>query len=159
MYEKFGEFNSYEEINRAAAAQIAEGDTEAILLIAEENGIDKEDAQDYIDRCVDSLCTAKMAAIGKMKLEAKELRLEGLLLDWESYITDLCMEDQELCLAVRRKGKRMAGCMAALLKYGFESKKRVPETVVKEAGLNPPIYMGVPGRTDAKRIIYEYYKK
>ena len=37
MYEKFGEFNSYEEINRAAAAQLKEGDEEAIYGIAEEN--------------------------------------------------------------------------------------------------------------------------
>ena len=33
MFEKFGEFDSYEEINRAAAAQLAEGDTEAIYAI------------------------------------------------------------------------------------------------------------------------------
>ena len=47
MFEKFGEFDSAEEINRAAAAQRAEGDTEALMQIAIENGIDKEDAQDY----------------------------------------------------------------------------------------------------------------
>ena len=28
MFEKFGEFDSYEEINRAAVAQLAEGDIE-----------------------------------------------------------------------------------------------------------------------------------
>ena len=45
MFEKFGEFDSYEEINRAAEAQKAEGDTEAILALAKENGLDEEDAQ------------------------------------------------------------------------------------------------------------------
>ena len=49
MFEKYGEFDSYEEINRAAAAQLEEGDTEAIYAIAEENGIDREDAEEYID--------------------------------------------------------------------------------------------------------------
>lgn len=42
MFEKFGEFDSCEELNRAAAAQLAEGDTDAIYTIAEENGIDRE---------------------------------------------------------------------------------------------------------------------
>ena len=34
MFEKFGEFDSYEEINRAAKAQLEEGDLEAIKTIA-----------------------------------------------------------------------------------------------------------------------------
>ena len=44
MFDKFGEFDSYEEINRAAKAQLEEGDLEAIKTIAEENGLDPEDA-------------------------------------------------------------------------------------------------------------------
>ena len=44
MFDKFGEFDSAEEINRAAAAQLAEGDTEAVMAIALENGLDKDDA-------------------------------------------------------------------------------------------------------------------
>ena len=67
MWEKFGEFDSAEEINLAAAAQLAEGDKEAILLIAKENGIDEEDAQDYIDGMAPALCTPMMAAMGKLK--------------------------------------------------------------------------------------------
>ena len=47
MFEKFGEFDSYEEINRAAKAQLEEGDLEAIKTIAEENGMDPEDAEDF----------------------------------------------------------------------------------------------------------------
>ena len=45
MFDKFGEFDSYEEINRAAKAQLEEGDLEAIRTIAEENGLDPEDAE------------------------------------------------------------------------------------------------------------------
>ena len=40
MWDKFGEFDSAEELNRAAAAQKAEGDREALIMLAEENGID-----------------------------------------------------------------------------------------------------------------------
>ena len=40
MFEKYGEFDSAEEINEAVKAQLEEGDTDAILEIAMENGID-----------------------------------------------------------------------------------------------------------------------
>lgn len=50
LYEKFGEFDSAEEINVAADGQKAEGDTDAIFAIAQENGLDREDAQDFIGR-------------------------------------------------------------------------------------------------------------
>lgn len=74
MFEKYGEFDSYEEINRASAAQLAEGDTEAIYAIAEENGIDREDAEDYIAGDAAELVTALMAANGKLAVEAAELQ-------------------------------------------------------------------------------------
>lgn len=40
MWDKFGEFDSWEEINRAAKAQLEEGDMDAVRAIAEENGIE-----------------------------------------------------------------------------------------------------------------------
>ena len=49
----------------AAAAQKAEGDREALIMLAEENGIDRDDAQDYLDGAVDELATPLMAAVGE----------------------------------------------------------------------------------------------
>lgn len=49
MEKKFGIFNTVEELNRAAAAQKAEGDLEALIGLATENGLEKEDAEDYMD--------------------------------------------------------------------------------------------------------------
>ena len=73
MYEKFGEFDSFEELNRAAAAQKAEGDEEALFALAQENGLDKEDVEDYLDGIVEELATVSMAALGKLKLEKEDL--------------------------------------------------------------------------------------
>ena len=67
MFDKFGEFDSCEELNRAAAAQFKEGDDEALIALAEENGIDREDVQDYIDGIAGELATPLMAAYGKRK--------------------------------------------------------------------------------------------
>lgn len=67
MFEKFGEFDSAEEINRAAEAQKREGDTEAVLVIAEENGIDREDVEDFLDSIVPELASPLMAAMGVVR--------------------------------------------------------------------------------------------
>ena len=91
LYEKFGEFDSSEEINEAAAGQLAEGTEEGrqnIKEIALENGLDLMDAEDYILGDVDELCNPFMAAIGKIELEIKYLGLKETTAeyDYASYI-------------------------------------------------------------------------
>lgn len=166
MFEKFGEFDSYEELNRAAAAQKAEGNEEALIALALENGIDKEDAEDYMDGCTEELCTATMAAIGKLKVEAVQLKLQGVLGDWKDAIVELCMDDLQMQAAVRRKGRYLRDCLAALLRFAFENKVQVSEEVVKatkvmhngkEEPMRGPVYLGIPNKTDVKRIVRKYY--
>ncbi len=89
MFDIFGEFDSAEEINEAAAAQLAEGDIEAIMTIARENGIDADDAQDYIDGTTDELCSQLMAAFGKIEVEAAELKPKEIIEDWVNYIKEM----------------------------------------------------------------------
>lgn len=73
MFEVFGEFDSAEEINKAAAGQLAQGDTQAIRDIARENGLDLADAEDYIDGEVSELCNPLMAALGKSRSKRRSL--------------------------------------------------------------------------------------
>ena len=164
MFEKFGEFDSAEEINRAAAAQLAEGDTEAVLAIAEENGIDKEDAEDYIDGCVDELVTPLMAAYGKMEVEAKELKPDEIMEDWLQYIKVRCSEDTNMAAAVRRKGKSLKGCITELMLWSFSNMQPVDKDIValakkKNKSLPDRISLGIPGMGRAKQIITDYYMK
>ena len=166
MFEKFGEFDSCEELNRAAAAQLAEGDEEAILMLAEENGIDREDAEDYIDGCVPELATPLMAALGKLGLEKKALDIDGILDDWFSCAVELWRTEEDMAAAVRRKGKCLQDCMAALLRYAFENKKQVSDKIIKatkvthngkEEAMRGPVYLGVPNQAETRRIVREYY--
>lgn len=166
MFEKYGEFDSHEEINKAAAEKLEKGDTEAVIGIAVENGIDKEDAQDYIDGLAPELCTVFMAADGKLRIEEKMMDIAGILKDWTGYIREMCMEDKEAAAAVRKKGKKLEECMAELIKYAFENKVQVSNRIVGITKINHngkleqmrgPLYMGVPNRAEAKRIIREYY--
>lgn len=166
MFEKYGEFDSVEELDRAAAAQLAEGDTEAVIAIAVENGIDKEEAEDYIDGCTGELATPLMAALGKLKLEVEELEIKGVLTDWKDSLIEECMKDTEMCLAVRKTGKCLRDCMALLIRFAFENKVQVSHKIVsvtkvtnngKEEAMREPLFLGVPNKAEVKRLIKAYY--
>ena len=137
MWENFGEFDSAEEINRAAAAQLSEEDTDAILLIAKENGIDEEEAQDYIEGAVPALCTPMMAALGKIKVEELDLKPYEIMEDWISYIEMSCMEEPDMAIAVRKKGKSLRGCIAKILLWSAQNAKPVDKDIIKAAGAHP----------------------
>ena len=157
MFEKFGEFDSAEELNRAAEAQLKEGDTEAILAIAVENGIDREDAEDFIDGVIPELVTPLMAAYGKLDIESAELQPYEIMKDWISYIKVRCSEDERMAIAVRRKGKSLKGCIAELLKWSMKNAKEVDKDILKACNISYKVTLGIPGMGRAKEIITAYY--
>lgn len=130
MYEKFGEFDSWEEINRAAAAQLTEGDTQAIYDIAEENGIDRMDAEDYINGDVDELCNAYLAAVGKIDIEVAHYKLEGHLKDYAEELK-VFAQDENIALGIRKKGFSFAQYLAKLIDSSYEKRVTVPKEIVK----------------------------
>lgn len=157
MFEKFGEFDSAQELNRAAAAQKQEGDAEAVFAIARENGIDREDAQDYLDGMTEEFVTPLMAAYGKLDVEAEELKPYEIMEDWLQYIRLRCAEAPEMAEAVRRKGKSLRGCIAALLTWSMKNQRPVDKDILKTVGISYRVTLGIPGMGRAKQIITEYY--
>lgn len=166
MFDKFGEFDSVEELNKAAEGFVKKGDFDSLYELAAENGIDKEEAEDYLDAVTDCLATPLMAATGKINVEAKHLKIAGLLEDWKNLIVSMCIEDEKLMAAVRRKGKNLCECMAALIKFSFENKEKVNDEIVKACKvkvngkteqMRSPLYLGVPSKKTAKTIITKYY--
>lgn len=157
MIHKFGIFHTIEELNRAAAAQKAEGDEEALKALASENGIDIEDAQDYLDGLVDVLATPIMAAIGKLNLEAGELLLKSQLVDWKNYIIMFCSENEELCRAVFDPNKNLLDVLAEAIKFASKNRIKVPDAIAKKAGINSPTYIGMTSKEDLRQIVNEYY--
>ena len=166
MFDKFGEFDSVAEINNTAKRLLEEGNTEEVKELAAENGISKEDAEDYIDGITDTLATSLMAAIGKLDLEHKEYEIDGILQDWEMQVREMCMQEDVMRDAVRRKGKSLRDCMAELIAFSFKNKKQVSNKIAsvtkvehngKTEPIRTPLYLGVPTRKDAKIIIKDYY--
>lgn len=163
LYAKFGEFNSVEELNRAAAAQKAEGDEEALVALAVENGIDREDAEDYMDDCIDELATTLSAAIGKLKVEKEEYNIKGVLSDWVDELVHMCTEDDRFCKAVRSKGKDLAGYIALTAESGYKNRAVVdPRIVTKTTSIknivgNHEFSIGIPDKKTRRELAKEYY--
>ena len=158
MFDKFGEFDSTMELNKAAAGLKAEGDMTGLVELAEENGLDKADAEDYMDDMVPELANNLLAALGKLKIERQSLKPVDIMEDWVSYIELCASESDEMAVAIRRKGKKLKGCIAELLKWSFKNQHPVDGEILKATGVNAGrVTLGIPGMGTAKKIIKEYY--
>ena len=114
-------------------------------------------AEDFCTGAIEELTTPSLAAMGKLELEAKDLSLTGALRDWTDFIEQLCLEDEEMAFAVRRKGKSLKDCMALILKNAFNDKAQLDDRITKAAGLTPPLYISIPGKAQIKEIVRKYY--
>ena len=104
LFEKFGEFDSYMEINEAAKGLFQEGDTEGLRELAKENGLEEE-AEWYLSGETEELCDTLSAALGKLKAErrGKNSRFYDSVAD---YLMAYC-DDVNFARAVRKKGRRL----------------------------------------------------
>ena len=160
MSEKFGEFNSAEELNRKA--EELKGDIYKLKQFAAENGLEEDD----VDGVITELATPLTAAMGKIKAEKEELELHGVLEDWYEAVADECMSNLAMAAAVREKGKSLAVFMSRLLAKAFQGKVRVSDKIVsittiehdgKQEQMRGPVYLGIPSRAEVKKMMREYY--
>ena len=158
MFEKFGELNSFGEINELAENLINEGDTDSLKAMAKENGIQNEFVQMYLQGDIPVLCDPLTAALGKIDVEVAELKPKEIMEDWVEYLRSQCMENEILAYQVRKKGKSLKGCIAALLKWSFSNRQQIDKDIIKAAGASVyNVTLGIPGMSRAKKIITDYY--
>lgn len=158
MYDKFGEMNSYQEINELAENLFNEGDAESIREMAKENGIPDDYVEMYLQGDTPVLCDALTAAIGKIDIEAAELKVKEIMEDWVEYLRGQCVENDMIAHQVRRRGKSLKGCIAALLSWSFKNQIPINEEIKKAAGVTAGrVTLGIPGMAKAKQIITDYY--
>lgn len=147
MFEKFGEFNSVEELNKAAEGLLAEGDKQSLYVLAEENGIDKEDVQDYIDGTISELGTVFSAAFGRIKVERKDVSENHKKESGNHEVIFNALEamctDEVVAKAVVKKGKRAKKILEEM------------EKVAKSKGGNMAVVCGTD--RDLSEIIKLYY--
>lgn len=158
MFETFGNFNTAQEINETANGLRREQDYESIKKLAEENGIDEEIAEAFIDGDILYICDLTTAAIGKLEVEKKAVDCAEIMEDWVSYIEAECFENEQMATAVRKSDKSLADCIAKLLTWGFAHQHEISADIKKAANVSAGrVTLGIPGMGTAKQIIRDYY--
>ncbi len=158
MFNRFGELDSYKEINTLAENLFNEGDLDSLKIMAEENGIPEELTDMYLQGETEELCDPAIAAIGKIEVEAEELKPKEIMEDWVEYIKSQCMMNDLIACQVRRKGKTLKGCIAALLEWSFRNQQQIDKDIMTAAGVSAGrVTLGIPGMGTAKRLIRDYY--
>ena len=157
LWKKFGEMNSCAEINELAENLLNEGDLASLREMAAENGVaDMVDM--YCEGEIPDLCDALSAAIGKIDVEAAELKPVEIMEDWVEYLKTQCLENELLARQVRKKGKSLKGCIGALLLWSFKNQQAIDKDIIKAAGVSAgKVTLGIPGMARAKQIITDYY--
>lgn len=129
MFDKFGEFDSFSEINELAENLLNEGDIESLKVVAKENGIQADFVDLYANGEIPELCDKLTAALGKIDVEAAELKPKEIMEDWVEYLRGQCMENELLAHNVRKKGKTLKGCIAAILMWSFKNQQTVDKDI------------------------------
>ena len=162
MFDKFGEFDSALEINNKANELKAAGDKDGIKKLGKENGLDVEDVNDFIRGDIDELTTPMLAALGKINIEVREYKIDGILREWISELEEAAT-DPEIADAIRRKGKSISDFIARTADYGFRHKATVDKRIVakcpeiKKVIGNHEFSIGIPDKRERKKIMREYY--
>lgn len=117
---QFGLFKNYEELNRAAEGLKAEGDTESLYVLAKENGIDKEDVEDYLDGCIHELTTIYSCAFGELTAQEQEdIETQKSLVEKMplrvimTMLKGMCC-DEQIALAVKSETKKVTAIYDAM---------------------------------------------
>ena len=158
LYAKFGEFDTADQLNELAGNLLKEGDKASIKALAKENGIPEEYAEMYISGDIPVMCDAQTAAAGKIDIEAAELKPQDIMVDWVEYIKAVCLEDDRMAKAVRKKGKTLKGCIGKILEWAFKNQQPVDKDIIKAAGVKADkVTLGIPGQAKARELIRSYY--
>lgn len=89
----------------------------------------------YLQGELPALCDTVTAAVGKIEAEAEELKPQEILEDWVEYIIGQCIKDELMAAYVRKKGKSLKGCIAALLSWSFKNCYEIDKDIIAETGI------------------------
>ena len=122
LFPKFGEMD-FEGLNEAAEGLKEEGDMEDLKVLALENGLDPEDAEDYAAGDVKQLATLRQAALGRIKVQEEKTKIPrtaaGIIYGMARAMTT----DPEACRAFMEKGSRIDKVWSELEKKARDDKQ------------------------------------
>lgn len=154
---EFGCFETAEELNSKAAELLLKGDKDGVKRLAAENGIDPEDAEDFMDGVTDRFCTPLMLARAKIDKECKELQIFGAFATWKGYLMEECIKDKSMQIAVTKKDKTMVDAFAYALKRESLNRKTIDAKIAKAAGLPEGIQISTLTKRDQIKNLRAYF--
>lgn len=149
MFDVFGEFDSYMEINMAAEGMKEEGDVKSLREMAKENGLEHM-VEAYMEGEMLELCDPITAALGKIEVELQDAK------DWKALAQDIAdylqsnSDELDFAMQIRKKGKSMKELATQIMKSAREKASSISLNGIK---CN---YYG-PGHIYT--VIREYYNK
>ena len=147
---------STQEFNDKAKELKEAGDTQGLQELAKKYGIEKEDLEDYLDGA-ETLANPLTLALATIERERKSLNTKGVIDDWTGVLSSMAADSEELADSITFSGKSIKNLLGKILKQAFETKIKVHNDIAKAAGIRTPLYMGIPGTGDIKKIIGEFY--
>ena len=70
---------------------------------------------------------------------------------------ELVRLSEDMAAAVRRRGKSLKGCMAALVAWSLKNAREVDKEILAKAGISGRVSLGIPDMGQARKIIAGYY--
>ena len=131
MFDVFGEFDSAEEINKAAAGLLAEGDKSNLIVLAKENGIDEFTTEAYWNGETPTLTDYFTGAIGKLMIQKENLKSRMPVTPIVDYLSNLCM-DEQFAGVVSSKSKNLKLCIESVEKQAKEECRRTNEQYIAD---------------------------
>ena len=145
------------EFNDKAKELKEAGDTQGLQELTQKYGIEKEDLEDYLDGAAKNLATPLILALAAIEEAKKELDTKGVIADWIGVLASMAAESEELADAITFDDKKIKDLLGKILKQAFKTKIKVHDDIAEAAGIRTPLYMGIPGTGDIKKIIGEFY--
>ena len=145
-----------QEFNNKAKELKEAGDTQGLQELAKQYGIEEEDVTDFLDG-QGQLTNPLTLALATIERERKTLNTKGVIDDWTGVLSSMAADSEELADSITFSGKSIKNLLGKILKQAFETKIKVHDDIAKAAGIRTPLYMGIPGIGDIKKIIGEFY--
>jgi len=163
MFDVFGKFDSTEELNKKAAQLLEEGKKDELYKLAEENGIDSVDVEDFEDDLYEELCTNRTAAVGRIEAEIAGLELEGAFKDYARLIEGMCVDNEKLCRQIMKSKYSLAEWLGSLVVLCWNKRFKVPKAILdhvktEKGQWRGDLELGIPSKADVIDSALKYYE-
>lgn len=124
LFSRFGEFDSVEELNKTAEGLKEEKDFDSLKELAEENGIEKCDVDDYINGITQELAVQITAAMGRLKVELASLDGQAgeMCKFYAKFAEEIAIGRKDVAAGIMKKGARIKGIYDQLYQYASKHK-------------------------------------